>query len=243
MANRFRIWLAARAGIYREFPNYIRGLKKTAIQEILYGESVIAIAFAVYTYVYSISLASVLIVLAASFVLAGYHIWRVDHLRLIAGIKLEEIRQQPAQAGPANRTYVQLVMRCATEVAIEECKGWLLRVWKWSATSNDWETIEPNQALRLNWSPGIEAPITLFPKVPEIIDVLFVSDHDPRIFFCSSWVPQRAQTIDIQQPILLKFEVAVNGKDADSRKSLPPLPISFKVSIQRWPVIDSIEQL
>jgi hypothetical protein len=33
------------------------------------------------------------------------------------------------------------------------------------------------------------------------------------------------------------------GKDADLHKSLPAVPISFKVSIQRWLVIDSIEQL
>jgi hypothetical protein len=78
MANRVRTWLAERAGFYRELPDYIRALRTTAIQEIIYGESLIAIAFAVYTYVYSIALISVLTVFAASFALAGYHIWRAD---------------------------------------------------------------------------------------------------------------------------------------------------------------------
>jgi hypothetical protein len=69
-----------------------------------------------------------------------------------------------------------------------------------------------NQTLRLNWSPGIDAPITLFPKVPEIIDVIFVSDRDPRMFFCSSWSPQRAQNINLERPSLFKLEVVVHGK-------------------------------
>lgn len=176
--------------------------------------------------------------------IAGYYTWRADHLRLIPQVVLEEIRQQSAPAKrPTTRTYIQLVMRCATEVPVEECKGWLVGLWKWSASSNDWERIEPNQTLRLNWSPGINEAITLFPKVPEVIDVIFVDDQDPRIFFCSNWTPQRAQNISLGQPGLFKFEIVVNGKDKNSQKSLPALPISFKVSIQQWPAIDSIERL
>lgn len=187
-----------------------------------------------------------LLVVAAfawAFLVATYYTWRKERLRLIPQVVLQEIRQQSAPAGQANRTYIQLVMTCATEAPVEECKGWLVRLWKWSESSNDWEKIEPNQTLRLNWSPGKDEPITLFPGVPEIIDVIFVSDRDPRVFFCSNWVPQRAQNIDLGQPSLFKFEVVVHGKDSDSHKSLPALPILFKVSIQRWPVIDSIEQL
>jgi hypothetical protein len=73
-SGRLQSWIGERAGFYRELPDYFRGLKKTAIQEILYGESVAMIVFAVYTYVYSISPPSVLLVTAGSFVLAGYHI-------------------------------------------------------------------------------------------------------------------------------------------------------------------------
>jgi hypothetical protein len=185
----------------------------------------------------------VFLVLLWIFIVAGYYTWRADHLRLIPQVVLEEIRLQQAPAGKANRTYIQLVMTCATEAPVEECKGWLVHLWKWSESSNDWEKSEPNQALRLNWSPGNDAPITLFPGVPEIIDVIFVSDRDARMFFCANWSPQRAQDINLEQPSLFKFEVVVHGKDADLHKSLPALPISFKASIQRWPVIDSIEQL
>ena len=176
-----------------------------------------------------------------AFVVAGYYTWRADHLRLIPGIKLEEIRQQPAPAAKgATCTYIQLVMACATEAPIEECKGRLLHVWRWS---DSWEEIQPNQPLRLNWSPGKDEPQPLFPGIPQLIDVFFISDRDPHISFCSDWVPQRAKTISVEQPSLLKFEVAVTGKDADSHKSLPTLLILFKVDIQRWPAIDSIEQL
>lgn len=197
--------------------------------------------FAVYTYVYSISLSSVLLVLAGSFVLAGYHIWRADHLRLIPGIKLEEIRQASARAKDVNRNYIQLVVGCATEAPIEECRGRLLHVWRWSG--DDWKQIEPNRPLHLNWSPGVDEPISLSPGIPEFIDVLYISDHVSYIYFCSSWIPESAKTIDVGRPSVLKFEVAVTGRDADSHRSLPTLLVSFKISIQRWPVIDSIEQL
>lgn len=237
----FQAWIGERAGFYRELPDYFRGLKKTAIQEIFYGESVLMIIFAIYTYVYSISLSSVLLMLAGSFMLAGYHIWRADHLRLIPGIKLEEVRQQPAPGKDEKRTYVQLVLSCATEAPIEECNGRLLRVWRWSG--DDWGQIEPNQPLHLNWSPGVDQPITLSPYVPELLDVFYLSDRVSYVYFCSGWIPLRARTIDVGQPSILKFEIAINGRDADSHKSLPTLLISLKVDVRRWPVINSIEQL
>ena len=159
----------------------------------------------------------------------------------LPGIKLEAIRRQsaPGEKGE-NRIYVQLVFRCASEAPLEECAGRLLGVWKDS--DGNWEQIEPNQALRLNWSPKEDKPIPLLPSVPEVLDVFYTSDRDPHIHFCSNWVPQRAK-INLEYPSVLKFEVAVTGRDADSKRSLPTLRVSFKADIRQWPQIHSIEQL
>jgi hypothetical protein len=222
------------------FWTYLRAVKTDA-WNIAWGDGVLAVIFVLWW-----SVAPMPPLVIASFfgfaaIIAGYYIWRTDHLRLIPGIKLEEIRQQAAQAKDVNRTYIQLVLRCATETPIEECIGRLVRVWRWSL--DDWEQIEPNQPLHLNWSPGVDQPISLSPGVPELLDVLYINNRVSYISFCSSWVPERATTIDIGHPSVLRFEIAVAGKDADSHKSLPTLPVSFKLSIQKWPVIDSIEQL
>jgi hypothetical protein len=179
MANRFRAWLLERAGFYRELPDYVRGLKKTAIQEILYGESVIAIAFAVYTYVYSISMAEVLIALAASFVLAGYHIWRADHLLLIPKITLRFENRDPfVQIDQGDspevmlKKYFRLFPECSTAVA--DCQGYLLAVFK--EVKGRWEPTAFNEAVPLTWADDRTGAITIEPGIGPYLRIFYV-DH------------------------------------------------------------------
>src|SRR5271156_186788 len=83
---------------------------------------------------------------AWAFLVVTYYTWRKERIRLIPQIELQEIRQQKAPGkGGETRTYVQLVLRCATEAPLEDCKGRLVDVWEWSG--NTWKQIEPNQPL------------------------------------------------------------------------------------------------
>ena len=177
--ERLQNWLAQRAGFYRELPDYFRGLKKTAIQEILYGESVLMTAFAVYTYVYSISLSSVLLVLAGSFVLAGYHIWRADHLRLIPKLGLDYpcYRKHKMHVHGPEREYVQVVPRLLTDSPVEGCVAHLLRIARWDSLRDDWVPTELDHAIALQWSNGDGHPRTLYPGVEHRINVLSRDDQ------------------------------------------------------------------
>jgi len=87
--SKVKNWLLARLGIYREFLQYLASIRHVGI-EIFYGEGIVFFGFAIYSYVYSISLYSVLGFFGAACLLAGYHIWRTDHLRLFPCLRFHD---------------------------------------------------------------------------------------------------------------------------------------------------------
>jgi len=229
-------WLAERAGFYRELPDYLRGLRKTAIQEIVYGESVIATAFAVYTYVYSISLASVLLFFAGSFVLAGYHIWRAEHLRLVPKFEHLGARfEQKTTTDPTEqRRYVQLRLRSINDAEIEQCEGHLLQVMRWSDEENDWIETELNQHLHLHWSYGGPHPITFHPGMEERLNLLWVNNRTQ--ISLETW-PQVMAIAAINALGAYKFDVHVTGRNC------PPIKIRLRLQLtQPWDAL-TVEQI
>ena len=228
MANRLRTWLAERAGFYREAPDYIRALKKTAIQEIVFGESAIAIAFTVYTFVYTISLMAVLMFFAASFALAGYHIWRPYHLRLQPKLQFEQkIFPQLNKAITINTStlrwinYIQLLPRCATDSPVEDSRGRLLRVLRMG--EHGWEPTELNEPLDLVWSNHDSLPRTLEPDVDQRLNLLSVSVNSAHLEVAHEPL-KTADVLKVNQAFL--FQVKVTGKDC------PPININVRVQFQ-----------
>lgn len=229
MANKLRKWFSDRAGFYRELPDYLRALKKTAVQEIIYGESVIAIAFTVYTLLFSISLTAVVVAFGAAFALAGYHIWRPYHLRLQPKLKIIwRAYQEPTKAvssvGNVVHTvnYIQLLPACTTDAPVENCRGRLLRVMEWDANAYQphWAPTILNEPLDLEWSNHDSQPLTLEPGVNQRLNLLAVGPNHAQLRVSN--LPLKADDVfTVDRDFLL--QVRLSGKDC------PPVDINVKV--------------
>jgi hypothetical protein len=111
-------------------------------------------------------------VILALFV-AGYYIWRADHLRLMPKLKITEARFQgtPVERNQMivdERTFIQLIPKCLTESPVYECMAYLQRLDRLTA-DNQWEETALDRNVILNWGedrvvlhPGAEKPLNVF---------------------------------------------------------------------------------
>lgn len=226
MAEAIKRWLADRVGAYRDLPQYLRDVKKAGT-EIAYGESLLALAFGIYTYAYTVSLGSVLSFFAASFVLAGYHIWHSYYLRLLPKLEFEpavfrEIRDEAAtNTGTIYSVeYLQILPRCLTESPVEDCRGRLLRVLERKGNGDEWQPTVFNEPLDLIWSLHSSDPITLEPNIPQRLNLLAVTMNDVQLQV--SLKPLKATRVfSINRDF--RLDVMVTGKDTQ------PIEISIRV--------------
>jgi hypothetical protein len=210
-------------------PDYIRAVKKTAVQEIIYGESAIAIMFTIYTLLFSLSLIAVVIAFAAAFILAGYHIWRPYHLRLQPKFKIiwrayQERTKAVSRIGNVAYTvdYIQLLPVCTTDAPVENCRGRLLRVMEWNAEAYQpyWAPTVLNEPLDLIWSNHDSQPLTLEPGVNQRLNLLAVGPNHAELQV--SHEPLKAADVFVVDRDFL-FQVRLSGKDC------PPADINVKV--------------
>jgi hypothetical protein len=204
-------------------PEYFRSVK-TEAWNLAWGPGLIAIAFCLWwsqrpTPMPSLNVA---IFLGGALVLAGYYLWRADHLRLMPKLGLQDCAPQftPGEPGQV-KVYLHILPECLTDQSIEECEGYLVGVWKYSETT--WIKTEPSETVELKWSPNISGPITLQPGVPRKLIVCWISNKTgQRINLEGSWIPLRAKPL-LTFPSILRFDIRVTAKDC------PPVDISLSV--------------
>jgi hypothetical protein len=220
---RIKQWFSARVGAYGELASYLRDIRKVGL-EIAYGESLLALAFAIYTYVYAISLCSVLAFLGGSCLLAGYHIWRVNHLRLLPKLEfstdifVQEVRQN---SGELVR-WIQVLPRCLTASPVDECVGRLLRV---RMPDNGGATALFNEPLDLSWSTKDSRPLTLYPDVDQRLNVVWTSS---RVGYVAAVdLPKLEDRFVFNSDGPLRFDIMVISRYC------PPVTISVDVTIER----------
>jgi hypothetical protein len=137
--------------------------------ETFWGATALGIPFGLYTLYRSPSAAWLLLYLLCVSFVAGYYIWRADHVRLIPKLSVIGTRLQdtPIVANGMvydHRTFIQLLPRCLTEAPVYECAAFLQRVDRFRA--GHWEDTGLDINLRLNWGdehhPSVEQPVNVF---------------------------------------------------------------------------------
>jgi hypothetical protein len=207
----------------------IRGLARIfksnhkTVDEYSIGETVVAVIFLVWWALGSPPL--VFIFVAAMFV-AGYYAWRANHLRMVPvlGIKESHIQETPTSNPNERRAYIQLVPTCLTEVPVNECRGHLLKVCKWSERNKEWQTTELNEPLNLAWSMHDASPLTMFPGVDQRLNVCWVDNHGRFIPDCPNGLPLRGQEV-FNSRDKFRFDIRVTAKDS------PPVNTSVIVQM------------
>ncbi len=144
-----------------------------------------------------------------------------DRLTPKLTIKEPVITPTPTQgAGPC--VYIQIPVVCATDCALHNCQGHLLRVKKWVEILNRWETTSFDERLQLGWSlegpsPGIE----LLPKVERRLNVFWILNSVDRFLICtpSGNEPMRAQGV-FNTTDIFRFDLALTADDCPTLEIL-----------------------
>lgn len=216
-----------------ELPDYFKAVKAQWV-DVAWGVGMPAVIFII---LWSMEVVKERRTIAYFFVwalfMAGYYLWRAYHIRLIPKFELEELftPHTPTNAPNLERRFVQLRVSCITEGAVEECRGNLLEIRKWSAFHSAWEPTSVDEPVNLLWS-GLNLHITTLESGLDRRINLFFIDTNRWLLPSEASVPLRA-VITYAPGDIFRFHIRVAGKEC------PPQFAFIKATFgQNW---DSIE--
>ena len=143
---------------------------------------------------------------------AGYYVWRTDHVRLIPKLELVSLHMiyTPTNVPNLQRRFVQVLVRCATESPLDNCRGQLLRILKWS--QGDWQPTLVDESLDLLWSNADIASVTLEPGNDKRLNVFFVDSATRNILPFAERMSMRLLLVSVPFDVF-RFDVRVAAKD------------------------------
>jgi hypothetical protein len=152
--------------------------------EILWGATVPAVIFFLW---WSIGLPPTKAVVGwfvVALFLAGYYLWRTDHVRLIPRFRATgtQYKTTPIETilGVVDyKTFSQVVLRCSTAEPICECVGHLQRVERFTE-NNLWEETELDKGLILQWSNEKQRKIEQHQGAEKALNVFYI-EHGSRL--------------------------------------------------------------
>ena len=108
----------------------------------------------------------------------GYYLWREDHIRLIPKLELGDIVVIRIPPNLAAQKFVQLTVKSANDGTINDCRGQLLRVSKWSARQSEWQPTQIDGTIDLLWSELDVPNITLEPGAPRRLVIFAIENNN-----------------------------------------------------------------
>jgi hypothetical protein len=157
--------------------DYFIGVKEHA-WELFWGAGVPGIVVTIYTLYQAPAKAYIPWAITWAVFVAGYYIWRADHIRLIPKFEIKDICITDTPTADGNRAaYVQLVPRCLTDAPVTECRGSLLRVHKRYEYQSEWTLTAMDEPLKLKWSNYGVGALTLQPGQPQRLNVCFAPSN------------------------------------------------------------------
>jgi hypothetical protein len=211
---------------WRLIRDYWKAVREHA-WETFWGAGVPGIAFTVYTLYHAPARPYIPWAVAWAILVAGYFIWRPDHVRLIPKLAvgpLDLIYSSPkGPTAPEKQRIIQVIANCATECPLENCRGKLLSVSRWN--DGKWEPPRTSQPIDLLWS-YVNAPTLLLEDgAVGYLNVAYV-ENTSRNLVTWTQIPIKLAYSPLD---ILKFHVRVAAKDC------PAEYIHFKVTFRdQW---------
>lgn len=222
-----RLWALLKFDL---FPTYFRAVRQEFL-DVLWGAALPSIAYLIWlllgnppTWVTATWLVWVLLI-------AGYYVWRTDHVRLMPKLEFGDVRvvhtpttSNTGQPGP-NRVVAQILVTSAT--TLKDCTGHLLRVWRWD--EDRWRPTVVDEPLDLLWST-IDAPSrTLYSDIPQRLCIFRIDDLP--VVYIHPWAsPMQHRMIEMFQQAnahdMFKFDISVRATDG------PAVNISVRVQVR-----------
>lgn len=220
MAKGITEWLKRRVGALQHIPNYVEEIARQWV-DLLFGESVLAVVFLVWWALWNPPLKAIFVVGA---LLAGYYAWLPNHLRLLPAFRIQKVmlERTPTNFANQHRVYVQVMPECLSSTPIENCRAFLLRVWKRDHSKGVWEPTAINQPLELTWSYSDQTTITLEPNLGQRLNIAWIDNMVARLCPATPNPPMHVYSV-FSKSYSFKFDVEVVGKDC------PPVFIAVVV--------------
>jgi len=220
-------------------------LVATAWQALLWGGSVLAVAwgvrFIVGTWPEWVNWTAVLVAFVA-----GYHVWRTDHVRLIPEFEVKQFVEQSTPVLFGGRPigtaiYFQLVPKCLTDANVEECRGFLTAVHVFREQGDTSES----EVLPLQWSHGDTQkpaePLTLCPGAENRLNVFSIDSDQPDVRRCVFPWPARFTQKFSRSPIALQNFSAVRFFIQLTASDCAPVKVTMTVTLTTEPFHPIVE--
>jgi hypothetical protein len=246
-------WVERRFAVYDLSLDYFSTIRHVWV-EVVWGASVIALAFVIpLSLGYNIPRWGIVLFFVGALLIAGYHSWRRERVRLIPklGISKAKFVTTPVTRGGhvlGNRTFVQLVPECLTEAPVYECTGYLQKVWKLSAEGG-WIDAGLDQNLTLQWGNKQERVVTQHPRAEHFLNILYIWDDPWTLVPCvnpDADIPlQRFTAIFGSKPAeaVFRFDVQITSSERidGSLVSIAPVEARLEVKFKDDPFKPSLE--
>jgi hypothetical protein len=211
-------WLKTRLETFALLPDYGKATAKQWMN-ILFGETVLGVVFLIWWAIANPQSPPLVLIFVAAMLVAGYFVWRADHIRLLPQFAVRDFCRQSTPTTNGECIYVQLLPKCLTEANVTECRGILTSVERWNGSKQEWETIE-TESMFLQWSHGSEqktpAPITLYSRAENRLNIFLIHSRDTRIRPCVIPFPNRFQGMFDRTPsasFSFRFNIHLIAKD------------------------------
>jgi hypothetical protein len=167
-------------------------------------------------------------VVVALFV-AGYYTWHADHVRLVPKLRVKTLHciSTPTNTPLLQRKFIQILVGCGSEGSLQDCRGQLLRVLRWSDHNENWEPTQIDELFDLFWSKVDQESVTIESEADRRLNIFFAQSDwtiAPRV----GSIPLRL-FLQYSPGTVLRFDVRFAAQDC------PAECRSVKVSFgQAW---------
>jgi hypothetical protein len=177
MRRLFR-WFRSRFHTFDLLPEYFTAATQRAV-DILWGVALPFLVWMAYSLFKTPAPWINWLAMVAALFLAGYYVWRADHVRLLPKLEISEaphLQETPVEQGTERRIFVQIEPKCLTDSPVVECLGHLLEVYKkWG--EGEWELTDMKERLLLEWSHYSSIPITLYPSGGQYLNICWRTNN------------------------------------------------------------------
>jgi hypothetical protein len=220
--RRIRTWLRARLEAFALLPEYGKATAKQWMN-ILFGETVLGVIFLIWWALANPKNPPLILIFVAAVIIAGYFVWRADHIRLIPKFAVTELVIQPTETeANSMNLFLQIIPECLNDAPVYECRGQLLRVCKRHSDSDEWVVTGMNAPLFLGWDYYGIIPFTLEPGIKRRLNVCWWNDSAMFIIPAVEPLPSKFKTV-FNSTGTFKFDIRLTARDC--------LPVDVSVTV------------
>lgn len=160
--------------------------------------------------------------------MAGYYVWRADHVRLIPKFSVTTLcppNETDTNNPSVTNLFIQIIPECLSNAPVHGCRARLLQVSKRFEESEDWRITSMDSPLFLDWDYYGSREFTLESGIRQRLNVCHWSNQFRMIIPTVTPIPSKFRNIfnDFET---FKFDIRFTATDCE------PVDVSVLVSLR-----------